>query len=109
MMTGKRRTFRINNMTGLMNTMAEDNAFLTIDPNANLGVGFSEIPFEFKRIENFKPANRGGLSKSKGYSVAKYVGSNTPITGLYRFTLSNGTSKFIVGYGNTVYSLLSGT
>jgi hypothetical protein len=59
----KTRTFRINNMTGLMNTMAEENSYLGIDPNANMGYGATTIPFEFKNIENWMPLNRGGLSK----------------------------------------------
>lgn len=104
-----RRVFRINNMTGLMNTMAEDNAYLTIDPNANYGVGINQTPFEFKRVENWMPINRGGLSKTFGFSLHKNVGSSTPITGLYRYIKSDGNRYFLVSYGNTVYKLVGST
>ncbi|MEB3286179.1 MAG: hypothetical protein VKJ04_01615 [Vampirovibrionales bacterium] len=106
---GSRRYFRINNMTGLVNTMAEDNAYLTLDPNANLGVGFSSVPFEFKRVENFLPTNRGGLSKTFGYTVYHDVGSAVPITGLYRYIRANDTSHFMLSYGDSLYTLLGGS
>ncbi len=106
--TGFRRTFRINNMTGLMNTMAEENAYLTLDPNANLGAGAISVPFEFKNVTNWMPLNRGGLSKTFGYSLHKNTGSGTAITGLYRFTPSSGSSQFLVSTGSTLYTLSAG-
>lgn len=107
-MAAKTKIFRINNFTGLMNTMSEENNFLGIDPNASLGVGATTIPFEMKNIENWMPSYRGGLSKTFGFTLLKYVGSSTPITGLYRYLKADGTSKLIVSYGNTVYSLAGG-
>lgn len=108
-MTGVRKTFRINNMIGMMNTMAEDNSYLSIDPNANMGFGAISVPFEFKMIDNWAPINRGGMSKTFGFSTYKDVGSSTPITGLYRYIRSNGNSSFIVSYGTNVYTLSAGT
>lgn len=96
-------------MTGLVNTMVEDNAFTTLDPNAQLGVGFEQIPFEFKQINNFKPTRRGGLSKTFGFSLFKDVGTSTPIYGLYRFIKSDGTSLFIESRSGTVYKIVGGT
>lgn len=107
--TSRNRTFRINNMTGLMNTMAEENAFLTLDPNARMGAGGITVPFEFKDVTNWMPLNRGGMSITFGYTLLKYVGSATKITGLYRYIKSGGTSYFMVSYGSTLYTLSSGT
>lgn len=107
--TGSRRTFRLNNMTGLMNTMSEDNNYLTFDPNANLGAGLTQIPFEFKNVENWSPINRGGLSKAFGYSQFYSTGNSSKITGLYRFSKSDSTSFFLYGQTTKVYKLVSGT
>lgn len=96
-------------MTGLMNTMAEENAFLTLDPNARMGAGGITVPFEFKDVTNWMPLNRGGMSITFGYTLLKDVGSATKITGLYRYIKSGGTSYFMVSYGSTLYTLSSGT
>lgn len=103
-----RRRFRINNMTGLINTSAEENAYITLDPNANLGSGLSQVGFEFKNIDNFAPINRGGLSKTFGFTFEKNVGTAL-ITGLYRFIQSNGNRYFMVTFGNTLATLSGST
>jgi hypothetical protein len=108
-LTGKRRTFRLNNMTGLMNTMSELNAYLTFDPNAPMGAGLTQIPFEFQLVENWQPINRGGLSTATGFSLYKDTGSATKISGLYRYNKSDGTSLFMFSQGTKVYKLVSGT
>lgn len=105
----KSRVFRLNNFFGLVNTMAEDNAYTTIDPQANLGTGFVTVPFEFKRVENFIPTRRGGLSKTFGYNLLKDTASASPINGIYRYSKANGTSYFLVAYGTAVYTLSAGT
>lgn len=92
-----------------MNTMAEDNSYMTIDPNAQLGQGAISLPFEFKNIDNWRPQYRGGMSKTFGFSEYKDTGTSSPITGLYRFKTSAGTSLLMVGQGTDVYKLVSGT
>ena len=103
----RRRLFRLNNMTGLMNTLSEENAYITFDPNANLGAGLSQLGFEFKQVENWQPISRGGLSKTTGFTLYKDVGLNTPIRAIGRYQKSDGTNHFIVAYGGNVYRLNS--
>jgi hypothetical protein len=107
-MTGRRRTFRLNNMTGLLNTMSEENNYLTFDPNANLGAALTQIPFEFKMVENWMPTNRGGLSKTFGYSQFFNTGTASKVTGLYRFRRSDGSNFFMYGQGTKAYKLVAG-
>lgn len=106
--TGTRRTFRLNNMVGLMNTEAEENAYSTFDPNAKLGVTVTSIPFEFKNIDNWQPISRGGLSKMSGFDEHFNTSVNSPIRALGRFVKSDGTSLFIYSQGTNVYKLVSG-
>lgn len=105
----KTQKFRIVNMLGGMNTVAEENNLVALDPNARLGVGFAQVKTEFRDVKNFAPINRGGMSKTFGFTVEKNVGTTTPITGIYRFLKSNGTSQFIVSYQSNVYTLSGGT
>ncbi|MBY0403801.1 MAG: hypothetical protein K2X66_07865 [Cyanobacteria bacterium] len=100
--------FRVVNMLGGMNTAAEENNLLTLDPQARLGVGFSNIQTEFRLIRNWIPLNRGGLSKTFGFSLFKDVGVNTPITGICRFIKADGTNLFLVSYNTKVYKLVAG-
>ncbi len=100
-----RRKFRLNNMTGLMNTLNEENAYITFDPGANYGSGLTSIGFEFKNVTNFQPIYRGGLSKTTGFSLYKNVGASTPIRAIGRYQKSDGTNHFIVAYGGNVYRL----
>ena len=108
-LNGTRRKFRLNNMTGLMNTMSEANAYLTFDPNASMGEGFTQIPFEFQLVENWQPINRGGVSTATGFTLFQNTGSATNITGLYRYLKSDGTNLFMYSQGTKVYKLVSGT
>jgi hypothetical protein len=102
------RTFRLNNMTGLLNTESEENNYLTFDPNANYGAGLTQIPFEFRAMENWMPINRGGLSVTFGYDQFFDTTVASSITGLTRFNKSDGTSLFIFSQGTKVYKLVSG-
>jgi len=102
-MSSNAQLFRLNNLTGGINSISEDNALISIatpqNPNAQC---------EFRDIENFIPLNRGGQSKTFGYSLYQNTGS-TAITGLYRFIQTGGNSYFIYSSGTKVYKLVSGT
>lgn len=95
-------------MLGGINVVAEDNALLSIDPNANLGAAFTQVSTEFRDIQNYFPLNRGGQSRTFGFTLHKDFGAGL-ITGLYRYKKSDGTNLFLVSQGNTLYKLVSGT
>lgn len=100
---GSTAKFRLNNMRGGLNTTAEETAYNTFDPNAQYGIGFETVAFEFKRLENWKPTYRGGQSKTFGYSLYCNTATTDVITGLYRYIKSDGTNQFIISHGTTVY------
>lgn len=95
------KTFRLSNLIGGINSVNEDNALISFDYQ-NQGVGS-----EARDIENFTPFNRGGQKKANGFTLLKAVGAN-PITGLYRFIRSSGTSYFIVSSGQKLQYLSGG-
>lgn len=95
-------------MTGGMNTLAEDSAYNTFDPNASYGAGVTQIDFEFKNLENWDVIYRGGLSKDYGYSEYFSTGVSSNITGLFRYQNSNGDNLFIYSQGTNVYKLVAG-
>lgn len=101
------KRFRFSTLTGGMNTNAEDNALVNMSPE-DVGPGYTQIPLEFRKIQNFYPLNRGGLAKAKGFDLFKAMGAGK-ITGLYEFKLSNGDSYFMVSQGTDLYKLVSGT
>ncbi len=100
---GRTKTFRLNNFRGGVNTVVEETAYNTVDPNAQYGVGFETVAFECKRIENFKPTYRGGLSKSPGFNLYCNTGTSDVINGLYRYIKANGTSYFMIAHGTSIY------
>ncbi len=97
------KIFRLNNLLGGMNSVAEDNALASFDYN---GQG---VQAEARDIENFIPLNRGGQTKNFGYDIHKDTGDSSPITGMYRYIKSNGDSFFLFGQGTTAYKLVAGT
>ncbi len=94
------QVFRLNNLTGGINSSAEENALVSFASGTGLQA-------EARDIENFMPLNRGGQSKAYGYTLFKAVGSS-PITGLYRYIKSDGTNLFLVSSGTQLYKLLNG-
>jgi len=108
MAQNKRKKFRLNNLTGGMNTTSEEHSYNTIDPNALYGAGMTEIQFEFVNQDNWEVINRGGISKDYGFSLHYYTGTNSPITGLHRYKKSDGTSLFMYAQGTKVYKLVGG-
>jgi hypothetical protein len=92
------QTFRLSSLTGGMNTTAEENSLITFD-NGIIGQGS-----EARLIENFTPLNRGGQSKTKGFSIYKALGSAV-VTGIYRYEKSNNTAWFLAGAGNSLYQI----
>lgn len=96
------KTFRLNNLTGGINSISEDNAIASFD-FANVGVAA-----EAKDIENFAPLYRGGQSKAKGFTTFYNTGSASKITGLYRYINSSGSNLFLYGQGTKVYKLAAG-
>lgn len=104
---GNTRLFRLNNLTGGMNTISELNAYSGLDPNANLGAAFTQIQCEMINQENWFPSSRGGLSKEYGFTLHHNAGAGL-ITGLWRFIQSDGDSYFLYTQGNTLYSLSGG-
>ena len=97
------QTYRLNNLTGGINTVSEANALKSFD-YASTG-----IQAEAADIENFIPLNRGGQSKTTGFDLYKNTGSANRITGLYRFITSGGTSLFLFSQTTKVYKLVAGT
>lgn len=98
----KPKTFRLSNLSGGINSIAEENAVASFDFN---GQG---VAAEARDIENFIPLNRGGQSKTTGFSTFYDTGNAQKITGLYRYITSSGTSFFLYGQGTKVYKLVSG-
>jgi hypothetical protein len=95
------KLFRIQAMTGGINTIAEENDLIAF--------GSPQAGSEARDIENFAPLYRGGQSKAKiGFTQVVDTGAS-PVTGIYRYIKANGTNKFIVSYGNTVSTLVSTT
>lgn len=95
-------------MTGGMNTIAEDSAYNTFDPNSSYGAGVAQIGFEFKNVDNWDVIYRGGLSKDYGFSQYFSTGVSSNITGLYRYINSGGDNLFIYSQGTNVYKLVAG-
>lgn len=93
------KTFRLSNLSGGINSIAEENAVASFDFNG------SGVAAEARDIENFVPLNRGGQSKATGFSLFFNTGNASKITGLYRFIISNGTSLFLYSQGTKVYKL----
>lgn len=105
---GDVKTFVIRAMNGGMNTVSEENNLITLDPNSNLGVAFVQARTEFRNLDNFRPANRGGQSKTYGFDGFYDTGVASNITGLYRYIKSDGTSLFMYGQTTKAYKLVAG-
>ncbi len=105
---GDVKTFRIVAMNGGMNTVSEENSLISLDPNSKLGAAFVQARTEFRNIDNFRPANRGGQSKTHGFTLHYNTGSGTRIGGIYRYNKANGSSYFIYGQGGSAYNLAAG-
>ncbi len=99
---GDVKTFRIVSMNGGMNTVAEDNNLISLDPNSKLGSAFVQARTEFREITNWRPVNRGGQSKTHGFTLYYTAGSTDKINGLYRFTKSDGTNQLAFSQGKVV-------
>jgi hypothetical protein len=84
--------YQINNLSGGMNSSAEENALKFT------GNGASEA----RDIENFVPLARGGQQKTKGFEQFQTVGS-TSVMGLYRFNQANGNTKLIACCQNKLF------
>ena len=85
--------YQVNHLTGGINSVAEENTLRFIgSPVA-----------EARDIENFVPLSRGGQQKTKGFELFRNLGT-ADITGLYRFTKSNGTSILIGGCQGKIYN-----
>lgn len=97
------KRFRLNNLGGGINSVAEVNALASFDYR---GTG---IQAEAADIENFAPLYRGGWSKATGFTEYYDTASASKITGLYRYIKSDGTSLFMYSQGTKVYKLVSGT
>lgn len=95
------QTFRLNSLTGGINSISEVNDLASFD------YGGTGVQAEAADIENFMPLNRGGQTSTYGYTLYKAVG--TFITGLYNFRQSNGNSYFMCSYGTNVSKLVAGT
>jgi hypothetical protein len=102
------KTFRISNFKGGMNTQSEDNNVFTLDPNGKLGAAFTQVSTEFRNLDNWLPLNRGGISKVPGNTEFFDSAVSSNITGLYRYTKSNGTSLFLFSQGTKVYKVVAG-
>jgi hypothetical protein len=90
--------YQINNLTGGINSVAEENALRFIgSPVA-----------EARDIENFVPLSRGGQQKTRGFELFRSLGT-TDITGLYRFSKSNGVSVLLGGCQGKIYSFTATT
>ena len=92
------KTFRYNLLTAGINSISEANDLMQE----------SGKPIEARDIENFTPINRGGQTKTTGFSLLKATGANR-ITGLYRYTKADASTFFLYGAGTTLYKLVSGT
>jgi hypothetical protein len=90
--------YQINNLSGGMNSSAEENTLRFT------GNGAAEA----RDIENFVPLARGGQQKTKGFERFQTIGS-TQVKGLYRFTQANGSSKLMACCLNSVLSITSST
>lgn len=101
-MMAKDPNYRLNNLTGGINSISESNTLASFDRK---GLG---IQAEAEDIENFLPLNRGGWSKTTGFSLFKNTGTASAVTGLYRFIRSNGNSFFLYSQTTKVYKLESG-
>ena len=97
---GSTKTFRLNNLTGGINSISEATDLITF---SQTGQGA-----EASDIENFAPGERGAQTTCNGFT-AYYTHPSGPITGMYRFIQSNGNSYFIFSQGTSVYKLVSGT
>lgn len=97
------KTYRLNNLSGGMNTVSEVDALASFDYQG------SGVQAEASDIENFIPTNRGGQTKNGGFTLYKNTGSANAITGLYRFIKSDGTSLLLFSQTTKVYKLVSGT
>ena len=104
----KRRTYRLNQLNAGINTMAEESAFVTLDPS-NAPSPLTQLQFEMKDQNNWAHLYRGGLSKDSGFSLHEDTGVATPITGLGRYINSSGTSLFLYSQGTNAYKLVAGT
>ena len=102
-MASKAKTYRLNNLSGGINSVSEINALASFDYN---GAG---VQAEAEDIENFIPLNRGGQSKTTGFSLYYNTASANKITGLYRYIQSGGTSLFLYSQTTKVYKLVAGT
>lgn len=92
-----RKTFRLNNLTGGINSISEDNTLMSFSSQGGVA--------EARDIENMLPLNRGGWSQTKGFSTYFSTGSATRISGLYRFIQSDGTNEFLFSQGTQVKKL----
>lgn len=95
-----RKTFRLNNLTGGINSISEDNTLTSFSDQGGAA--------EARDIENMLPLNRGGWSQTNGFSVFFSTGSATKISGLYRFIKSDGTNLFLYSQGTLVKKLVAG-
>lgn len=96
------KPYRLNNLTGGVNSISEANALASFDYN---GVG---IQAEAADIENFVPLNRGGQSKTTGFDLFHDTETTSAITGIYRYIKTNGAEVFLFSQGTKVYSLAAG-
>jgi len=99
---GKLITLRLNNLTGGINTQAEENAVASFDFN---GQG---VRAEARDIENWEPLSRGGQSKVKGYTLLHDAGT-AAITGLYQYIKASGTTYLVFSQGTKIYDYNGGT
>lgn len=99
---GKVITLRLNNLSGGINTQAEENALASFDFNG------SGVRAEARDIENWTPSKRGGQEKAKGYTLLYDAGS-AAITGLYRYIQADGDSYLLYSQGTAINNYNGGT
>lgn len=103
MATSTPKQYRLNNLTGGINTTAEENALASFDYK---GLG---VQAEARDIENYTLNNRGGIRKAKGFSEFYDTTVTEPITGLYRYIQADGTSYLVYSQEDKVYDYNGGT
>jgi len=102
------KTYTLDNMSAGINTKSEENALISYVPQ---GANDFQIivKAEARDVENMIPLNRGGQTKTYGYSLFKDTLVSKRITGLHRFIQKDGTNLFIFSQGTTVNKFVSGT
>ena len=102
-MPSNTKTFRLNNMSGGINTTAAATALASFDFNGN------GVQAEAQNIENFTPLNYQGQRSTKGFILLATGAASVPITGIYRYLKANGANYLMATQGTTLSTVAGGT